>query len=167
MPQTERFLPMVQVKFEISQCSVSNFYAMKTPTVSLGNNPANNVPLSYDEKTWHYHFGTIQLISVFIRSESLLSHSKNQSNIMKVQSKKYEGSYRGKPFLLLLFKKANLVATERCFKIGVPKKYLWKSSCFSKVADLKPAALLTINSPICIFFKVLCFYTLKIQEQLF
>ena len=40
---------------------------------------------------------------------------------MKVQSKKYEGSYRRKPFLLLLFKKAKLVATERCFKIGVPK----------------------------------------------
>ena len=51
MPQTERFLPMIQVKFEISQCSVSSFYAMKTPTVSLQKNPANNVPLSYGEKT--------------------------------------------------------------------------------------------------------------------
>ena len=80
---------------------------------------------------------------------------------METQPNKYEESYRGKTFLLLLFKKANLVATESCSNIDVPKKYPRRSSCFSKVAVLQPETLLAMNSPVCIFFKVLCFYILK------
>ena len=115
---------MIQIKYEISQYLVSNFHAMKTPIVPLWNNRTNNVPLLFVENTSYYPFGTIQLISVLNRQDRFLNHSKNQSNKMETEPKKYEVNCRRKTFLLLLFKKVKLVATERCSNIGAPKKYL-------------------------------------------